>query len=155
MAVKPEKEMEDSRERFEDEDSDRAYDVAVSLAESIFYDQEHLNGLMSTVQKSKDPNQVVGTAVGQVLLVAYNKANQAELNIDDRVWAADEGVLDTLVGEAVEFLGETGVRLNPAAVREVAIKILQDSPQPEQPQAGQPQAQGGQMTPAPQGVMPQ
>lgn len=150
MAVKPQKEMEDTRERFEDEDSDRAYDVAVSLAESIFYDQEHLNGLMSAIQKSRDPSKITGQAVGQVLLVAYNKANQAELNIDDRVWAADEGVLDTLVGEAVEFMSETGVQVDPRVARQAAMQVLQDSPQPEQQQQPQPQA-----TPTPQGVMPQ
>lgn len=100
---------------------------------------------MSAVQKSSDPNQVVGTALGQVLLVAYNKANQAELNIDDKVWAADEGVLDTLINEAAEFLGETGVRVDPGAVREVAVQVLQKSPQPEQQQPAQ----------QPMGAMPQ
>jgi hypothetical protein len=145
MEDKMEGEKEDSREKFDDENTDRAYDVAVSLSEAIFYDPEHLNGLMSAVQKSSDPNQVVGTALGQVLLVAYNKANQAELNIDDKVWAADEGVLDTLINEAAEFLGETGVRVDPGAVREVAVQVLQKSPQPEQQQPAQ----------QPMGAMPQ
>jgi hypothetical protein len=129
----------DEREKFDDEDSDRAYDVATSLAEMVFYDQEHLKGLMSAVQKSQDPSQVVGAAVGQVMLVAYNKANQADLQIDDRVWAADEGVLDTIVNEAVEFVSQAGAQVNPEAVKSVALKVLQDSPKPgEQPQQPQP-----------------
>ncbi len=131
--------MEDKRESFDDEDSDRAYDVATSLAEMVFFDQEHLKGLMPAVQKSQDPSQVVGAAVGQVLLVAYNKANQADLQIDDRVWAADEGVLDTLVGESVEFMTDAGFEVNPGVVKSVALKVLQDSPKPgEQPQQPQP-----------------
>jgi len=130
------KEQEDmgERETLDDEDSDRAYDVATSLAEMVFFDQEHLKGLMPAVQKSQDPSQVVGAAVGQVLLVAYNKANQADLQIDDRVWAADEGVLDTLVGEAVDFLGQSGVQVDPEAVKASALKVLQDSPQPGEQQ---------------------
>lgn len=137
--------MEDKRESFDDEDSDRAYDVATSLAEMVFFDQEHLKGLMPAVQKSQDPSQVVGAAVGQVLLVAYNKANQADLQIDDRVWAADEGVLDTLIGEAVDFLGQAGVQVDPNTVREAALKVLQESPPPQeqapaqQPVSGVPQ----------------
>lgn len=137
-----EDEMEDKRESFDDEDSDRAYDVATSLAEMVFFDQEHLKGLMPAIQKSQDPSQVVGTAVGQVLLVAYNKANQADLQIDDRVWAADEGVLDTIVSGAVEFVGQAGVQVDPGVVREAALKVLQDSPPPQQ-QAQQQQPVSG------------
>lgn len=126
------------RETLDDEDSDRAYDVATSLSEMVFYDQEHLKGLMSAVQKSSDPSQVVGTAVGQVLLIAYNKANQADLQIDDRVWAAEGGVLDTIVDEAVEFVSGSGAQVDPEAVKASALKVLQDSPQPgEQQQAPQ------------------
>lgn len=144
MDAKPKKmkEMEDEREQFDDDDTDRAYDVAVSLAELVFYDSEHLNGLVSAVQKSQDPSQVVGTAVGQVLLVAYNKANQADLQIDDRVWAADEGVLDTIIGESVEFLTEAGIQVDPNVVKEVAMKVLQESPPPQQAQQQQPQMNG-------------
>lgn len=156
MAVKPEKEMpKDERAVIDDDDADRAYDIAVSISEALFYDPEHLNTMITAAQRSKDPSQIIGQSVAQILIVAYNKANKAELNLDDRVWAADEGVLDTILNEAAEFLADVDVTFDTNVARETALRVIQESPPPQAPeQQGAPQ-QPQQAQPQPMGATPQ
>lgn len=120
--------MENEREVLDDDFSDSSYDIAYNTMSMLFFDQEHISGLMQAVQRSQDPAKVVGTAVGQIAVLAYNKLNQADLGIDDRVWASDEGAIDAMIGEASDYMSEAGVAVDPNDVAVSVIGVLEDSP---------------------------
>ena len=145
--AKPEmNKMENEREVLDDDFSDSSYDIAYNTMSMLFFDQEHISGLMQAVQRSQDPAKVVGTAVGQIAVLAYNKLNQADLGIDDRVWASDEGAIDAMIGEASDYMSEAGVAVDPNDVAVSVIGVLEDSPlaNPAAEAQGQPApAQGG------------
>lgn len=145
--AKPEmNKMENEREVLDDDFSDSSYDIAYNTMSLLFFDQEHISGLMQAVQRSQDPAKVVGTAVGQIAILAYNKLNQADLGIDDRVWASDEGAIDAMIGEASDYMSEAGVAVDPNDVAVSVIGVLEDSPlaNPAAEAQGQPApAQGG------------
>lgn len=148
----PSEEKESSNELSSDY-SDSSYELALNAVDALFFDQEHISQLMQAVGKSRDPSQVVGTALGQITLIAYNKLNQADLGVDDMVWASDEGVLDSAIEEVVEFFAEANIQLDPPAVAAAVAKTLKDSPvaqgqQPAAPQGGAPASMA-----APQGAM--
>lgn len=150
--------MENEREVLDDDFSDSSYDIAYNTMSMLFFDQEHISGLMQAVQRSQDPAKVVGTAVGQIAILAYNKLNQADLGIDDRVWAAEGGVLDSALEEADEYFREAGVELNPETLVQSTLQVIQESPlaNPAAEAQGQPApAQGGAPNnmAAPQGAM--
>lgn len=137
-----ESEEMEGAEKIGGEEIETAAELAESATATLFYDQEHLGQLMPAVERSSDPSRVVGTALGQILLVAYNKLNQADLGVDERVWASENGVIDNMLDEVLEFFGQAGFQLNPEATAQSVLDVLKDSPvaQPE----GQPApAQGG------------
>ncbi len=135
----PPQEQQSKQPALDDDSADSSYELAFNVMSMLMFDPEHLNQLMDAVKKSKDPAQVVGTALAQIAQVAYNKLNQADLGVDDRVWASDEGVLDSAIEEAVEFFAESGIQLNPEAVAMAVVKVLKDSPiaQGQQPPQGE------------------
>lgn len=143
--AKPNMEESGGIEKIGGEEVETSAELAESAVATLFYDQEHLSQLMPAVERSRDPSQVVGTALGQIALVAYNKLNQADLGVDDRVWASENGVIDTVLDEVLEFFGEAGFQLNPEATAQAVVNVLKDSPvaQPE-----------GQSAPAPMGGAP-
>lgn len=126
----------------DDDKADSSYEIALSILETMFYDQEHITQLLTAVERSKDPSKVVGTALGQICIIAYNKLNKADLGIDDMVWASDEGVIDSAIYEAVNFFAEANVELNPEAVATACVMVLKDSPIAGGPPQEAP-AQGG------------
>lgn len=143
---KGKKEEEEGKEVLDDDLSKSSFDLANSATATLFFDPEHLNQLMTAVSKSKDPSKVVGTALGQILMVAYNKLNKADLGVDDRIWASDGGVIDTVLDEVVEFLAETDVQVDPNVIAQAVLDVLKDSPVAG---GGEPAPQG---QPAPQGA---
>ena len=139
----------------DDDFSDSSYDVAYNTMSLLFFDQEHITQLMQVVERSKDPSKVVGTALGQIAVLAYNKLNQADLGIDNNVWAVDEGVIDSAIEEAVEFFSEANIQLNPEAVAISVVEVLKDSPiaqPPQQPASAPPGGAPNNMA-VPQGAM--
>lgn len=145
---------EDQNQNVLDDDfSDSSYDLALNTMSVLFFDPEHINQVVSAAQKSRDPSQVVGTAIGQIAQIAYNKLNQADLGISDAVWAADEGVLDSSIEEVVEFFSETGLELDPPSVATAVVNTLKDSPISQGQQPAAPQGGAPSNIAAPQGVM--
>lgn len=133
MDAKPKKMEPEERE----EDENVGADLAESATVTLFFDPEHLNQLVPAVQKSSDPSQVIGTALGQILLVAYNKLNQADLGVDDSVWASDDGVIDRILDEVVGFFTEMGAQVDPNTVAQAVLNVLKDSPVAQGPQGEQ------------------
>lgn len=129
-------------EKIGGEEIETAAELAESAAATLFYDQEHLSQIMPAVERSRDPSRVVGTALGQILLVAYNKLNQADLGVDERVWASENGVIDNMLDEVLEFFGQAGFQLNPEATAQSVLDVLKDSPV-AQPEGQTAPAQGG------------
>lgn len=137
----------------DDDYSDSSYDLALNTMSTLFFDQEHISQLMPAVERSKDPARVVGTALGQIAQVAYNKLNQADLGVSDKVWVSDEGVIDSSIEEVLEFFQEAGFELDPQAVAMGTAAVLKDSPIAQGEGVAQPTQQpAGQMA-APVGAM--
>jgi hypothetical protein len=76
--------------------------------------------------------------------VAYNKLNQADLGVDDSVWASDDGVIDRVLDEVVGFFTEMGVQADPSTVAQAVLNVLKDSPvaQGQEAPVQQPQMTG-------------
>lgn len=122
------------REKLGGDEINTSAELAESAATTLFFDQGHISELMPAVERSRDPSKVVGTALGQIALLAYNKLNQADLGVDDRVWASDGGVIDNLLDEVLEFFNEAGIQLDPQATAQAIVGVLKDSPVAQGPQ---------------------
>lgn len=150
-------EQDDDENGISGETAEAAYEIGMALAQSMFYEEAHIQKVVQAVQSSKDPNQVVGQVIGQIVLMAYTKAAQAGVNADDRVWLAEGGVLASLIDEVQTFLADMDVAVDENAVAKKAVEVVESSPQAMegQPQASAPPMQGAPVNAAapPQGMV--
>lgn len=155
-------EVEEPGEQEEGEDqnaisgdaAEAAYSVGMSLAQTMFYDEEHIQKVVQAVQSSKDPSQVIGQVIGQIVLMSYTKAAQAGVNADDRVWLAEGGVLASMIDEVQTFFEEMGVKVDENVAAKKAVEVVENSPQAmgeqQAPPQGAPAPQGANMAAPPQ-----
>ena len=135
--------MENRREVLDDDFSDSSYDIAYNLMSMLFFDQEHISGLMQTVQRSQDPQRLLERQLDR--LPFWRTTNSIKpILVLMTVWAAEGGVLDSALRKQMVF-PRSRCGLNPETLVQSTLQVIQESPlaNPAAEAQGQPTRQGG------------